>query len=387
MKETIEGKIKLILHDESIEKPTKASAFYNPRMVLNRDLAIAAANAFFKDKKGVIRACEPLAATGVRALRYAKEVRNTQVICADTKRSAYAAIIKNIDLNNLKNVAVFHEDALQNLQRAEYDLIDLDPFGTPAPFLETAMKQIKIGQAKLRFATLPSGGGLLGITATDMTAMCGIEPEAAQRRYGGKTLRTEYCYEIGARVLIYAAAKLAEKYKKSVEPLMVLGVDHYIRIWLGAQKSGAQGLRKNYGYIYHCFECDNRKISKEESGFSCDNCGKTMDEAGPLWIGPLFNGKFLQKVKDEVADSEFQSKSRAVKLIEAMEEEAEHPELITFYDIHEFCKTHNLIAPKTEKLIEKLRKGKFKVAKTHFTNLGIRTNAGPKKLKEAIKAL
>ena len=383
MKETIEGKIRLILHDESIEKPTKASAFYNPRMTMNRDFSIASANAFFKEKKGLIMVCEPMAATGIRALRYAKEVRDTEVICADLKRSAYATIEKNIGLNNLKNAHPFHEDALQNLQRAEYNLIDLDPFGTPAPFLETAIKQIKIG-------------GLLGITATDMTALCGIEHEAAKRRYGGKTLRTEYCYEIGARVLIYAAAKLAEKHKKSVEPLMVLGVDHYIRVWLAVRslqsavrklQSANSKLQTNYGYIYHCFGCDNRKVAKEESGFACENCGKTMGEAGPLWIGPLFNEKFLKKIKNEIENSEFQTKPRMIKLISMMREEAAHPELITFYDIHEFCKTYNLIAPKTEKIIEKLKKQKFKVAKTHFTNLGLRTNANPTKLKEIIKSL
>ena len=368
MKTVAEGQIVFLIPAESIEKPTKATAFYNPRMQLNRDFSIAVAKAFFSGQSRLIRVCEPLAASGVRALRYAKEVRNTNIVCADYKRSAFSTIEKNIGLNGLKNIRAFHEEAEKNLSRTNYDLIDIDPFGTPAPFLETALKQINID-------------GLLGITATDMTVLCGVYPELAKKRYGGKTLRTDYCYELGARVLMYAAAQIAKKLKKSIEPLLVLGVDHYIRIWLKVEEAKSQ--TKNFGYIYHCFECGWRKVSKSESGQACE-CGKNMEEAGPLWIGPIYNSKFLESVKREIINSNFGEKHRALNLINSMIEEASYPEIITFYDIHKFCKIHNLNVPKTSELIEKLKKNGFKVSRTHFSNIGIRTNASSEKLKTFI---
>ncbi len=381
MKTITEGEIKILIPEERIEKPTKATAFYNPRMILNRDFSIAAARAFFrlpatsyKLQAKLIRVCEPLAASGVRALRYAKEVRNTNVICADYKRTAYSIIEKNISLNNLKNIRAFHEEAVKNLSRANYDLIDIDPFGTPAPFLESSLKQISIN-------------GLLGITATDMPVLCGVYPELAKERYGGKTLRTDYCYELGARVLIYAAAQIAKKFKKSVEPLLVLGVDHYIRIFLKIKPQAASyKLLANFRFIYHCFECGNRKVSQTETGQVCE-CGKSMEEAGPLWIGPIFNLKFLNKVKNEIINSNFGEKPRAFNLISAMIEEAQNPELITFYDIHKFCKIHNLNVPKTSDLIEKLKQGGFKVSRTHFSTIGLRTNANAEELKSCLKSL
>ncbi len=378
MKTIVEGDIKILALEESIEKPTKTSAFYNPRMQLNRDFSIAAARAYFepqtasrKPQSRLIKVCEPMSASGVRALRYAKEVRNTQVICADYKRSAFLTIQKNIELNNLKNIFPFHEDALKNLERSNYDLIDIDPFGTPAPFLETALKQINTG-------------GLLGITATDMPAMCGVYPEVAQKRYGGKTLRTDYCYEIGARVLIYAAAQVAKKFKKSVEPLLVLGVDHYIRIFLAIQKPQTASRKPHTGYIYHCFDCGNRKVSEKEEGNVCA-CGKTMEEAGPLWIGPIYNLKFLENVRNEIINASYGEKHRALKLVDLMIEEAQYPELVSFYDMHKFCKIYHLIAPQRIELIEKLAAQKFKVSRTHFSPLGIRTNASAEKLKTHIK--
>src|SRR3989344_6699996 len=99
MKAIVEGYVKICIPDESIEKPTKTTAFYNPRMQLNRDFSIAAARAYFQTQSSkrraqsqLIRVCEPMAASGVRALRYAKEVRNTEVVCADYKRTAFATI-------------------------------------------------------------------------------------------------------------------------------------------------------------------------------------------------------------------------------------------------------------------------------------------------------
>lgn len=47
-----------------------------------------------------------------------------------------------------------------------YDVIDLDPYGTPAHLLDTAMQSV-------------ADGGLLAVTATDMAVLCGNNGEVS----------------------------------------------------------------------------------------------------------------------------------------------------------------------------------------------------------------
>ena len=61
-----------------------------------------------------------------------------------------------------------------------FDAVDLDPFGTPSPFVDDALRATK-------------HGGILSVSATDTAVLCGIYPSVAQRKYLGLPLRTEYC--------------------------------------------------------------------------------------------------------------------------------------------------------------------------------------------------
>lgn len=45
-----------------------------------------------------------------------------------------------------------------------FDVVDLDPYGTPAMFLDSAMQSVK-------------DGGLMLVTATDMAVLCGNNKE------------------------------------------------------------------------------------------------------------------------------------------------------------------------------------------------------------------
>ena len=72
----------------------------------------------------------------------------------------------------------------QNRQyKMRFDVIDLDPYGTAAPFLDGAVQAVK-------------DGGLLCITCTDMAILCGNHAEACFGKYGGMSLQTKYCHEM-----------------------------------------------------------------------------------------------------------------------------------------------------------------------------------------------
>jgi len=166
-----EGSVKVQIPSQG-NQPSKSQAFYNPRMNLNRDLSMAVAKEFFKTRKRV-KVCEPFAATGIRALRYAKEVLNTQVFAGDIRKTSINLIKKNSKLNKIK-IETFRGDANELLTARKYDLIDLDPFGTPAPFIDSTLKGLK-------------ANGLLAATATDMMALCGVAPKAGTKmpKYDG----------------------------------------------------------------------------------------------------------------------------------------------------------------------------------------------------------
>ena len=64
-----------------------------------------------------------------------------------------------------------------------FQVIDLDPYGTPAPFLDASLQSI-------------DDGGLICVTCTDMAGLCGNNGEATFANYGVMPLKTKYCHEM-----------------------------------------------------------------------------------------------------------------------------------------------------------------------------------------------
>ncbi|MFH1424607.1 MAG: methyltransferase [archaeon] len=329
--ETIsEGSVQISIPAQP-SSPKESEAFYNPEMKLNRDLSILVAQEFFKTRKAV-SVCEPLSATGVRALRYAKEVLNTQVYAGDIRKTAVEILEKNIALNELENVQVFHSDACELLEKRKYDLIDLDPFGSPADFIDSALKGCK-------------KNGLLGITATDTRALCGAAPPAGTpmvKYNDATTLKCEYVHEIAIRILL---GLIAQKSENGITPLLSLSNRHYLRVFV--KPTGT----KELGYVNHCFKCGARSVSAQKK-IKC-KCGTAFKHAGRLWIGKLWDYVFLNKLNTE--DKELS------KILVFMKAEAEGKPL--FYTTRELYKE----IPKLEVVLKE-----HKATRTHFKLDGIR---------------
>ena len=64
-----------------------------------------------------------------------------------------------------------------------FDVIDLDPYGSPNQFLDGAVQSV-------------ADGGLLMITATDMAILCGNTPEKCFASYGAMPLKSKSCHEM-----------------------------------------------------------------------------------------------------------------------------------------------------------------------------------------------
>ena len=142
---------------------SKAPVFYNPVMELNRDISVSILNQYSKSLDHEITIFDAFGGTGIRGARYSKEVVGVEsVVVGDVNPVAVEVAKKNMELNEITNVEVIKNDANVLLQsnKGLFDIIDIDPFGTPSMFTQSTAINIK-------------PGGLICISATDTSALCG----------------------------------------------------------------------------------------------------------------------------------------------------------------------------------------------------------------------
>lgn len=386
-----EGKVKILvpklrafIKTPSEYAPSKAPVFYNPVMELNRDIAVLALQAYQRTVNRKIVVCEPLAGCGVRGIRFATEVEGVKkVLVNDISDKAFQLARANVQMNKLdRRVMVKNEDANRLLSRygaprKRFDAIDIDPFGTPTPYLDSAIRALR-------------DGGLLALTATDMAPLCGVYPKACIRKYGGKPLRTEYCHELAVRLLAGCLAITAAKYDIGINVLFSHSTNHYIRLYAkiayGAKK--ADESVKNMGYILHCFNCFHRETLKTplligHSG-KCNQCNSKLDYAGPLWLGKIFDKEFCEKMEKEAEGMTLGCKAKVLKILALIKGEVDSSP--TYYVVNKLCDKLAIPVPSIKRVLNALREKGFQASLTHFNFNGVRTNASAARLMEVLKS-
>jgi tRNA (guanine26-N2/guanine27-N2)-dimethyltransferase len=339
-----------------IPRETKISkqmdVFYNPRMKSNRDITIAVFNAWEKNK---LQIADPFAASGIRAIRILKECKKEKIESIwlnDHSPDAIKQIKSNLKLNFPKksfmsraNVKIFMKDANMFLLESNgFDYIDLDPFGSPVAFLDSACKRI-------------ARNGILAVTATDTSALCGSFPDACKRKYAATPLRSPIMHELGLRILIKKCQEIAAQYDKALLPIFSYAKDHYMRVF---------------------FQCEKGKTKANEIVEQHKMITINNTRVGPLWTGKLWDEKFVKKMETEEKETK--------KFLDVIKEEAsiEH---VGFYDIHALCKKNKLHIPQYAPLMKAVETAGHNVARTHFSLNGIRSTIAEKELLEIIKKL
>lgn len=378
---TTEGKAKIWIPKRTEILPSRLPVFYNPVMELNRDMAVLALQAFQQSLNRVVEVCEPLTGCGVRGVRFALEVNGVRrVFLNDINEKAAKLAEKNVEENGVDEmVSVSNSDANLFLSqhaapRERFDYIDVDPFGSAAPYMDSAVRAVR-------------NGGMIALTATDMAPLCGVHPRACVRKYGGKPLRTEYCHELAVRLLAGSLAMTAAKHEVGVEVLFCQSTDHYIRVYAKANYGAkrADGSVKEMGFVQHCFSCFHRETAqglfasvKQE----CPECHGKLSLAGPMWLGKIFNKNFITKMRKELPGKGLRQEKRIRKLLFLAENETEAP--ATYYVIDKICDKYNLPAPSTENVSKELEKAGCRVVLTHFHKRGMKTDASTKAVKGSI---
>lgn len=358
----------------------KAPVFYNPVMELNRDLSVIALQVFRNEQEEDLKICDAFSGSGIRGIRYAREIDGVEnVVVNDLNPQAVKFTVENIQENNLNNVMVCREDAniLLRKCKGKFNVVDIDPFGTPSPYIESAAISLK-------------SGGMLCVTATDTSALCGTYKEPCIRKYGSIPLKTEYCHETGLRILAGFISRTFSKYKKYIRIKFSHSTEHYMRLYLtvgkGAKK--ADESLKNLGFIAHCDKCLYRlpipgfapKISS-----NCPVCSGQLKVAGPLWLGNLSESEFIKKMIETLALKTVNKEKEACKILERNYEESFAP--ATFYDLHKICKNLKISSPPLNRVLDKLHEEGYIASRTHIKPTGIKTNSPVEIIKEIVLSL
>ena len=140
-------------------------------------------------------------------------------------------------------------DAKLAMADASYQWIDIDPFGSPVPFIDSAIQSL-------------ARTGVLEVTATDTAALTGSSLSSQKRRYDSQGIVDDYAHDDAVRVLLGLIAKIAAMHDRVIKPIMSLFDGHHVRVsvLVKTSKEGASDFQENIGYRLRCDDLPYRFI-------------------------------------------------------------------------------------------------------------------------------
>ena len=351
---------------------------------------------------------EGMCATGLRAIRYARELDDVKCIVAnDLDPTAALAVENNKEYNareseevkrrvdkivtncgDVRVVALQHEKC--------FDVVDLDPYGTPSQQLESAV-------------LAPVEGGLLCVTATDMSVLCGNNAEVGWTKYGSYPLKARYCHEQSARILLAAIQSAAVKNRRYIVPVLSTQIDFYARVYVRVYSSAVncKAAASNLSYVFQCVGCDSFELqplgkveerSHERTGKTytkfipgklsaavehnehgdrkCHNCGWGMNVGGPIWSAPVHDKGWVESVLKDVkesSDERYPGKEKVRALLTNCSEEL--PDTPLHYCLHSMAGTLKITPPTLALFRSAIINAGYKVSGVHCNQLAVKTNA------------
>ncbi|KAL2086869.1 hypothetical protein ACEWY4_017928 [Coilia grayii] len=337
---------------------------------------------------------EGLAASGLRSVRFALEVPGLRSVTAnDFSAKAAALIARNAQHNKVAHlVQASQRDASMVMYEARgrnqrFDVIDLDPYGSPSPFLDAAVQAV-------------SEGGLLCITCTDMAVMAGNSGETCYSKYGSVSIKAKSCHEIALRIILHSLDQRANVYQRYIEPLLSVSVDFYIRVFVRVRTGQAKvkNSASKQALVYHCAGCGSfhlQRMGKKMShgnnmkysaatgppvGTSCEHCGQRHQLGGPLWAEALHDVGFVQRVLSAVSGnpSRFGTAKRIEGILSMVTEEL--PDVPLYYTLDHLSSTVHCNTPPMLQFRSALLHAGYRVSLSHACKNTIKTDAPPRVL-------
>lgn len=343
-------------------------AFYNPDQELNRDLTIAVLRAYREREPRAKRYLDAMSATGIRGARAASD--GWDATLCDYKEENAALCRANFEANDLDGT-VENRDANALLHEELFDIVDLDPYGTPIPFADAAFANVR---------------NMVCVTATDTAPLCGAHFESGVRKYSAVPQNTDYHSEMGLRILLSALARTAARYDVGIVPIFSHVTRHYVRTYLDLSHSATDGNHsiEQLGYLDHCEDCLHREGSEgliADPWETCPLCGSNrVLTAGPVWLGSIRDREFAEQVGEKI-DEEWGSAKRAHRLVERLESELDLP---AHYDQHRLCKEWGRPAESMDEFLSLIENAGFECSRAHYHGTAFKTSATVQEIREAV---
>jgi len=356
-----------------------------------------------------IYAIDGLAASGLRARRWLNELpaeiaERLRVTICDLNEESLDLAMKN----HLKFPPIHGKGVLTprkgDLRTAILDQgwhwVDIDPFGSPMPFLDTAIQSL-------------AKKAVLEVSATDTAALTGSSKTALMRRYGARVRTDGLAHDSGMRVLLACIARCAAKHDRSILPILSIWDSHHLRVSIKVRKSVeiSNKLEEKLGWRVanpsleeveasmklgllpksstdylpmHCFLPLSYPISREDNRVS-----------GPLWVAQIGDCEVMSRFTAEEVrklcvkefhpdfvfsgwdEKDFQLKERRIfRSIRYIDEESQvidGESLILTDDLASSQKKGS--PPSPNKMIKLIKEKGFKAARSHYSKPSFRTNA------------
>ncbi|KAM6307823.1 LOW QUALITY PROTEIN: tRNA (guanine(26)-N(2))-dimethyltransferase [Podargus strigoides] len=341
--------------------------------------------------EGGLRVLEALAASGLRSIRFAREVPGLAAVVAnDRSARAVALMSRNVAFNGVGAlVAPRMADARMLMyqckaDRERFDVIDLDPYGSPAPFLDAAVQAV-------------SEGGLLCVTCTDMGVLAGNSPETCYSKYGAASLKGRFCHEMALRIVLHSLDSRANCYQRFVAPLLCVSADFYVRVFVrvftGQAKVKASASKQ--ALVYHCVGCGSHHLQRlgratsHGTGFkygaatgppvgpTCEFCQQRHQLGGPIWAEPLHDPAFVSGVLAalERSPGRFQTEERMRGMLSVIMEELSDVPL--YYTLDGLSSTIHCTTPSLLQFRSALLHAGCRVSLSHACRNAVKTDAPP----------
>ena len=370
----IEGRTKLSVPTSSLgtPEPPTSPVFFNPAASVNRDITVALTCA--TSGKTFL---DSLAGVGARGVRVAKEVdREVQVTLLDFNDESLAFARQSVKLNSVERTcSVVSGEANTYLHSRfgrdqRFDYVDVDPFGSPAAFVQGA-------------ARATAGGGIISLTATDTAVLCGVYPAVARRRYGIAAMSNHFRHETGLRVLLNFLRRTAAGMDIGVSPVLAHSTRHYMRVYarieVGASK--ADRAMTNEGYLAECASCGHIWAAPHEAG-ACAKCGGKVRVAGPVWVGSLVDEGLVRLAARRAGELGLGAAAAVLKSLQGV------GGLPPFgYSVESICSALRVPSVSDLSVIEGLERLGYRCCRQPFEKTGIKSDAEYAEVLQVVKDL
>ncbi|KZS99834.1 N2,N2-dimethylguanosine tRNA methyltransferase [Laetiporus sulphureus 93-53] len=300
---------------------------------------------------------EALSATGLHSIHYAKEIchRESRITndyspatingLADNTETIEAGSSETPKRQGSKPVPPkvrHHPSALMydyRTERACVDVVDLDPYGAAAPFIDAVVQCM-------------NDGGLVCVTCMNLSVL-------ATLNYLEKwcALLCASSSSGALRLVLHTILTSIARYGRYIQPLLSLSIDFYVHLFVRIYTSANEVTKAFSGNINYHFKA---------------HAGLTV--TGPMWSGSIHDPAFISKVLEhiEASNDKYGTSARMKGMLTVAKEELNTP----FYFMPaKIAGTFHCICPALDEVALALLHAGHQISRSHISAGSLKTTA------------